>query len=201
MTDEAVTTERQLVVFDLAGEHYGVDIGTVREIIQMQTVTRVPGSASFVEGLINLRGVVVPVVDLRKRFGQESAEHDKDTRIMVIHCDGQDIGMIVDSVTEVLRITSDLVEPPSSLIVNVDSKYLLGIAKLTDRLVILLDTDRVLSRDEQGALMSIAAHEEPRTDAVKGQRKSPAAQKPQGAEAEKTPEKEGEKAEAAAGAI
>ena len=156
MTDEVTTTERQLVVFDLAGEHYGVDIATVREIIQMQSVTKVPGSAAFVEGLINLRGVVIPVVDLRKRFGQETAEHDKDTRIMVIHCDGQDIGMIVDSVTEVLRISSDLVEPPSSLIMGVDSKYLLGIAKSEGRVRLLLDIDKVLSSHEIAALPSHA---------------------------------------------
>jgi len=156
----AAVTEKQLVVFDLAGEHYGVDIATVREIIQMQTVTRVPGSASFVEGLINLRGVVIPVVDLRRRFGLESTEHDKDTRIMVIHCEGQDIGMVVDSVTEVLRIQSDSIVPPSSLIMTANSKYLLGIVKLPDRLVVLLDTERVLSHEDQSALAKMAAREE-----------------------------------------
>ena len=159
MTDEVGTTEKQLVVFNLAGEHYGVDIATVREIIQMQSVTRVPGSASFVEGLINLRGVVIPVMDLRQRFGLESAEHDSSTRIMVIQCQKQDIGMIVDSVTEVLRITSDLIEPPSSLIMTSESKHLKGIVKLEDRVVILLDTDRMLSSEDQ-AMMEALVEEE-----------------------------------------
>jgi purine-binding chemotaxis protein CheW len=159
MTEEAATTERQLVVFDLADEHYGVDISNVQEIIQMQTITRIPGSISSVEGLINLRGVVIPVVDLRKRFGMESAEHDKDTRTMVIHCHGEDIGMIVDSVTEVLHITSDSIEPPSSLITCADSNYILGVVKLPERLVILLDTDGVLSRQDQSAILSVASKE------------------------------------------
>jgi len=160
MTENIAVTEKQLVVFDLAGEHYGVDISTVREIIQMQTVTRVPGSTSFVEGMINLRGIVIPVVDLRKRFGLDSAEHNKDTRIMVMHCNGQDIGMIVDSVTEVLRIQSDSIEPPSSVVTSSDSEYLLGTAKLTDRLVILLDTDRLLSREDVTAITDLASRKE-----------------------------------------
>ena len=162
MTSEVMTAEKQLVVFDLAGEHYGVDISTVREIIQMQTVTRVPGSASFVEGMINLRGIVIPVVDLRKRFGLDSAEHDKDTRIMVMHCKGQDIGMIVDSVTEVLRIQSDSIEPPSSVVTSSDSdsEYLLGTAKLTDRLIILLDTDRLLSSGDKTVIANLASRKE-----------------------------------------
>lgn len=148
MSETSVITEHQLVVFDLAGEHYGVDIATVREIIQMQTVTKVPGSSSYVEGLINLRGVVIPVVDLRKRFGFESMEKDKDTRIIVINCNNQDIGMIVDSVAEVLRITSDLIEPPSSVVSNSDLHCLLGTAKLPDRLVILLDVEALLGTQE-----------------------------------------------------
>ena len=145
MTDDNSKTEKQLVIFDLDGESYGVDIANVREIIQMQTITRMPASVSFIEGIINLRGVVIPVVDLRKRFGLESTEHNKETRIMVVHRQGQDIGMIVDSVTEVLRTTSDLIEPISSQVTTIDSKLLVGIVKLADRLVLLLATDLILS--------------------------------------------------------
>ena len=160
MADNVSIEERQLVVFDLAGEHYGVDIATVREIIQMQTVTKVPGSVSFVEGLINLRGVVIPVVDLRERFGLGSAERDKDTRIMVIHSHGQDIGMIVDSVTEVLRIPSDSIEPPSTVVASSESQYLLGTAKLPDRLVILLDVERLLSNGDVESISAVASANE-----------------------------------------
>lgn len=148
MPETTSSTEKQLVVFDLAGEHYGVDIGTVREIIQMQAVTRVPGSDSYVEGLINLRGVVIPVIDLRKRFGFPEAAKDKETRIMVINSHHQDIGMIVDSVTEVLRIPADSIEPTSSIIQNADVNYLMGTAKLPDRLVILLDVQGLLGSEE-----------------------------------------------------
>ena len=154
-TSETTTsTEKQLVVFDLAGEHYGVDIATVREIIQMQTVTRVPGSVSYVEGLINLRGVVIPVVDLRKRFGFDGVEKDKDTRIIVINSNNQDTGMIVDSVTEVLRISSNSIEPPSAVVSNSESHYLLGTAKLPDRLVILLDVEELLGTEDISQISS-----------------------------------------------
>ena len=148
MAENKAVAERQLVIFTLGEESFGVDIATVREIIQMQEVTRVPGARHSVEGVINLRGSVIPVVDLRKRFSLERIEHGKETRIMVVNSQGQDIGMIVDSVDEVLRIQSDAVEPPSSMVSNSDCDYLLGIAKLADRLVILLDTDRVLSGDK-----------------------------------------------------
>ncbi|MDY6907054.1 MAG: chemotaxis protein CheW [Chloroflexota bacterium] len=160
MNDIAIGTERQLVVFNLGGEAYGVDIATVREIIQMQPVTTVPGTPHFVQGVINLRGSVIPVVDLRTRFGLEAVEHGKDTRIVVVNSKGQDIGIIVDSVAEVLRVAADSIEPPSSMITTSDSEYLLGILKLPDRLVILLDADRVLSRDEKTSLAAGVLREE-----------------------------------------
>jgi purine-binding chemotaxis protein CheW len=144
--------ERQLVVFTLAKEDYGVDIGTVREIIRMQSITKIPKTPDFVEGLINLRGKVIPVIDLRKRFGLVPGEDDKDMRIVVVDVKGQDIGVIVDAVTEVLRIPADCVEPPASIISSVESEYLLGIAKLSDRLIILLDVRKVLSSSERSQL-------------------------------------------------
>ena len=144
MSETATLSEMQLVVFELAGEQFGVDIATVREIIQMQAITRLPGADYFVEGMINLRGVVIPVVDLRKRFNLDVAEYNKDTRIMVIDCQGQDIGIIVDSVEEVLRIPADSIVPPSNVVTSAGSDYLSGIAKLSERVVILLDTGRLL---------------------------------------------------------
>ena len=151
--------EQQLVVFDLAAEGYGVDIGVVREIIRLQDITKVPRTPDFVEGVINLRGKVIPVVDLRKRFALPIAEESKDHRIVVVDIGTQDIGVVVDAVTEVLRIGTESVEPPSSVITDADSEYLLGIAKLTDRMIILLDLQKVLSDTEMGTLseMSMAA--------------------------------------------
>ncbi len=134
--------EQQLVVFDLADEGFGVDISAVREIIRLQEITQVPRTPEFVEGVINLRGKVIPVIDLRKRFGLT----------VVVDIGDQDIGVIVDAVKEVLRIPTDSVEPPASVITTADSVYILGIAKLDSRLIILLDLQKVLTEDEHGAL-------------------------------------------------
>jgi|TARA_Y100000310_G_scaffold143377_1_gene142736 purine-binding chemotaxis protein CheW len=156
-TIEAERTEEQLVVFDLAAEAFGVDIGSVREIIRMQDITRVPGAPGFVEGIINLRGSVIPVIDLRKRFDIPVNELHKDNRIVVMDVGGQDMGVVVDAVTEVLRISAASVEPPSSVITTADSVYLLGIVKMEGRMVILLDLDKVLSDSEKGAITEVAA--------------------------------------------
>jgi purine-binding chemotaxis protein CheW len=144
--------EQQLVVFQLGAELYGVEIARVHEIIRLQTVTRVPGAPAFVEGVINLRGKVIPVVDLRRRFGLPIAEHTRASRIVVVEIGDQVVGVIVDGVSEVLRVGTATVEPPSPVVAGIDSEYLYGIAKLPDRLVILLDLDRVLAREERRAL-------------------------------------------------
>ena len=141
--------EKQLVIFDLAEETYGVDIGSVREIIRMQEITKVPRTPEFVEGVINLRGKVIPVIDLRKRFGFRKTEATKDTRIVVVDIGGTDIGVVVDAVTEVLRLSADAVEPPTGVITTADSDYLLGIAKLETRLIILLDLQQALANMEE----------------------------------------------------
>jgi purine-binding chemotaxis protein CheW len=158
MTTAVDTThvEEQLVVFDLASEAYGVDIGAVREIIRIMDITRVPKTPEFVEGIINLRGKVIPVVDLRRRFSLPVSEENKENRIVVVDIGGQDIGVMVDAVTEVLRISSDSVEPPSSVITTADSAFLLGIAKLESRLIILLDLERVLSEEERAELSKVS---------------------------------------------
>lgn len=152
MAVDTAQEEKQLVVFDLDSESYGVDIGAVREIIRMQEITRVPRTPEFVEGVINLRGKVIPVVDLRKRFGLNAGEQNKDNRIVVVDIGGQDIGVVVDAVTEVLRIHASAIEPPSSVITSADSEYLLGIAKLDDKMIILLELESVLSDKEKDIL-------------------------------------------------
>jgi purine-binding chemotaxis protein CheW len=148
--------EEQLVVFALGEELYGVRIGVVREIITWQQVTRVPHTPPYVEGVINLRGRVIPVIDLRRRLGLPSGERDRHTRIVVVEGEGDIVGMVVDAVSEVLTVTGDRVEPPSPYAgVNVD--YVRGIAKLDDRLVILLDLDRVLAPEEAQAVSQAVA--------------------------------------------
>jgi len=129
---DATTTgdERQLVVFQLGAELYGVEIARVHEIIRLQAITRVPRAPAFVEGIINLRGKVIPVVDLRHRFGLPAAEHTRASRIVVVEIGDQVVGLIVDAVSEVLRIAGATVEPPSPVVAGLESEYLRGIAKL-----------------------------------------------------------------------
>ena len=153
--------QNQLVVFDLANEHYGVDIGAVESIIKMQSITVVPHAPAFVEGITNLRGTVLPVVDLRKRFGLPAEEATKETRIVVVEMGhdgdrrGTQVGMVVDAVTEVLRVQEGDVEPPSPIVTTADSAFITGIAKVDERLIILLDLGQVLSPEEQTDLQTL----------------------------------------------
>jgi len=140
----------QLVSFKVGGEEFCLDILRVQEIIRIQALTRVPNSPNFVEGVINLRGKVIPVIALRKRFGLEEMEHDKQTRIVVSETKGAVLGFIVDSVSEVLRIPAHTVEPPPRL-GKVEREYVSGVGKLDDRLLILLDVDRLLGEVESAA--------------------------------------------------
>lgn len=145
--------QEQLIVFELAGESYGVDIGAVNTIIRMQEITEIPRSPDFVEGVINLRGSIIPVIDLRKRFGLVIAEETKATRIVVVEAlEDQMIGMVVDAVTETLMLPKDSIEPPSPVVTGVDSEYVRGVGKLENRLVILLDLDKVLTSKEANQL-------------------------------------------------
>jgi purine-binding chemotaxis protein CheW len=115
-------------------------------------ITKVPRAQAFVEGVINLRGKVIPIIDLRRRFGLSSKTHDKHTRIIVIEISNMIVGFVVDSVSEVLRIPSGTVEPPPPVVAGVDSEYINGVGKLQDRLLILLDLDKLLSSEDIEAL-------------------------------------------------
>ncbi|MFP4168092.1 MAG: chemotaxis protein CheW [Desulfonatronovibrionaceae bacterium] len=145
----------QLVTFSIGDEEFGVEILKVQEINRMMEITRVPKAPDFVEGVINLRGRVIPVIDLRKRFGLESKVHDKDTRIIVIEINKMIVGFVVDAVSEVLRIPADTVEPPPPVVAGLDSEYISGVGKLEDRLLILLDLDRLLTRQEKSQLTQV----------------------------------------------
>ncbi|MDR2668458.1 MAG: chemotaxis protein CheW, partial [Desulfovibrio sp.] len=137
----------QLVTFSIGEEEFGVDILKVQEIIRTMEITKVPRAEAFVEGVINLRGKVIPIIDLRRRFGLDSKVHDKHTRIIVIEINNMIVGFVVDSVSEVLRIPAGTVEPPPPVVAGVDSEYISGVGKLQDRLLILLDLDKLLSSE------------------------------------------------------
>ena len=141
----------QLVSFRLDGEEYGLEILRVQEIIRKQELTRVPNSPEFVEGVINLRGKVIPVISLRKRFGLPAREQDKNTRIVVSEVSGMVMAFEVDSVSEVMRISRETVEPPPRL-AKVEREFISGVGKLDNRLLILLDLDRLLADAEISAI-------------------------------------------------
>jgi purine-binding chemotaxis protein CheW len=155
MVKDTMITEQQMVLFELGNETYGLDIAAVHEIIRMQPITKVPKAPKYVEGVINLRGKVIPVIDLGKRFGLEKTERAKNNRIVVVNILNTTLGIIVDAVTEVLRIPTDSIEPVSDVVTSGHSEYLMGIAKLTDKMVILLALEKLL--EGENAFLSLAA--------------------------------------------
>lgn len=145
----------QLVTFSIGEEEFGVNILKVQEIIRTMEITKVPRAPDFVEGVINLRGKVIPIIDLRRRFGLAPRGHDKNTRIIVIEINNIIVGFVVDAVSEVLRIPASTVEPPPPVVAGVESDYVSGVGKLQDRLLIMLDLDKLLSSEDMEALSSL----------------------------------------------
>jgi purine-binding chemotaxis protein CheW len=138
----------QLVGFRLAEEEYAVEIAKVREIILPEEITRVPQTPAYLKGLINLRSTVIPVVDLRLRFGFDEREPTDSTRVVVVNIRGKTMGLIVDAVSEVLRVARDQIAAPPPTVAAPERQYLTGLVKLENRLLILLDVDKILNDDE-----------------------------------------------------
>ncbi len=140
--------ELQLVTFRLANEEYGLPITKVQEINRLVAVTKLPKTPSFMEGIINLRGRIIPVIDLRKRFSMAITDHDDDTRIIIVEISGQIVGVMVDAVTEVVRLSTLNIDPPP-LSVAADASYINGVGKINNRLIVLLDIDKILTKEEE----------------------------------------------------
>jgi len=141
--------EYQLVVFKIGDEEFGVDIAQVREIVRLLEITYMPKAPSFIEGVVNLRGQIVAIIDLAKRLGIPSHPRSDTTRIIVIEIGENTVGMIVDSVSEVLRLSSENIEEvPGIIETEVPEHYIRGVGKLKDRLLVLLDLNRVLTSEE-----------------------------------------------------
>ncbi|HEY8910343.1 MAG TPA: chemotaxis protein CheW [Desulfosporosinus sp.] len=136
--------EEQLVTFSLGSEEFGVDIMCVQEIIRIPPITRVPKAPDYVEGVINLRGNVIPVISLRNRFGMDRVEETDLSRIIVLQVQTKVFGIRVDAVTEVLRIDSESIEPPPPIALGMDSQYIRGVGKIGERLLILLELDQIM---------------------------------------------------------
>jgi len=145
----------QLVTFNISQEEFGIDILKVQEIIRTMEITKLPRAPEFVEGVVNLRGRVIPIIDLRGRFGMAPRKHDSQTRIIVVELNQMTVGFVVDSVSEVLRIPADTVVPPPNIVSGIDSDYISGVGKLDERLLILVDLEKLLSPTEHKALAGV----------------------------------------------
>lgn len=148
-THEKSGEQLQLVTFEVANEEFAVDILSVQEINRMMELTRVPQSPPDVEGVINLRGKIIPVIDLRKKFGMPNTEKTDQNRIVVVEVQKKMLGFIVDRVHEVKRIDSNVVEPAPAMVCSIDADFIKGVGKLEDRLLILLDIEKLF--DQTGA--------------------------------------------------
>jgi purine-binding chemotaxis protein CheW len=148
--------ELQVVGFRIGRETFGLPISMVREIVRVPEITSVPNAPDYIEGVINLRGRIIPVVDLRKRFGDTSFERDKKNRIVVVELRSRAVGLIVNSASEVLRIAPSQIDEPHNVFKEGELDYITGIGKLNGRLVILLDLDKVLERGELNHLDKVA---------------------------------------------
>ena len=140
--------DHQVVGFRIGNETYGVRIGSVREIVRVPEITIVPNAPEAIEGVINLRGKIIPVMDLRKRFGNVSVQPDKKNRILVVELESRLLGLIVSSASEVLKIPPSEIEPPGTVFAEGESSYVTGVGKLKGRLIILLDIARLLRQPE-----------------------------------------------------
>ena len=148
--------EQQLVIFELAKEFYGINIAVVESIIKMQAITQLPHTPSYMKGVTNLRGSVLPVIDLRTRFALETREYTRQTRIIIVTMGSIKVGVVVDGVSEVLRVSDDLIEPLPPMVNSVNSAFLKGIVRLENRLIILLDLGKILDLNEQQVLEALA---------------------------------------------
>jgi purine-binding chemotaxis protein CheW len=159
--------ELQVVGFRIGRETFGLPISIVREIVRVPDITAVPNAPDYIEGVINLRGRIIPVVDLRKRFGEKSFEANKKNRIVVVELESRLVGLIVNSASEVLRISPSEIDEPHNVFREGELNYITGIGKLNGRLVILLDLNRLLQRGELNGLDDVTDAMESLTPAAR----------------------------------
>jgi purine-binding chemotaxis protein CheW len=149
---------QQIVGFRVGKEYFGVPIGIVHEIVRMMDITVVPDAPTFIEGVINLRGKIIPIVDLRKRFA-EPAEQNRRNRILVAELDGHNVGLVVDSANEVLKVDPELIEPPPNIFENGELNYVTGVGKINGKLVILIDLAKIMQRGDLRRISELAKNE------------------------------------------
>ncbi|MBO8170996.1 MAG: chemotaxis protein CheW [Bacillaceae bacterium] len=148
LENEAVVDEIKAIVFRLQNEEYGVEVEQVKSIERLETITRVPKTPPFVKGVINLRGVVTPIIDLASRFNLPETEYTEETRVIIVNVGDIEVGLIVDAANDVIDIPVNAIEPPPEVVGGVKAEYLRGVAKMENRLLILLNLNKVLSMEE-----------------------------------------------------
>ena len=146
---------RQFISFSVGDEEYGLELLRVREVIRVREITWLPKAPSFVKGIINLRGDVIPIIDLRDKFGLEPQAHTAATRVIVVEVEGRLMGMVVDSASQVVRIPTDQIDAPPPVLGGLSQEFITGVGKLEDKLVILLNADAILTTDEKMALSTL----------------------------------------------
>jgi purine-binding chemotaxis protein CheW len=154
---------KQLISFTVGAEEYGLELSRVKEVIRMRQITWLPKAPASVKGVINLRGDVIPIVDLRERFGLSAQEQTATTRVIVVEVQGRMVGMVVDVANQVVRVPDDQFEPPPLIIGAADQGFVTAVGKIGDRLVIMIDVERILSAEEMNQIEGSleAAEQEP----------------------------------------
>jgi purine-binding chemotaxis protein CheW len=147
-TGEGAVDMKQLISFAVGAEDYGLELLRVREVIRMPQITWLPQAPRCVKGVINLRGDVIPIVDLRERFGMQAQEHTAMTRVIVVEVEGKPVGMVVDSASQVVRVPADQFDSPPAVIGGMSRDFILSVGKMGDRLIIMIDVERILSAEE-----------------------------------------------------
>lgn len=153
--EKKIIDELQLVSFHLGNEEFAIDILNIQGINRMMDITRIPNAPDYIEGIINLRGKVIPIIDLRKKLGLLPFERTNETRFIVMETQNRIVGYIVDSVNEVLRIRRDILEPPPSFISGIDTEYITALGKMNDRLLIILDLEKIVDDNEKNEISSL----------------------------------------------
>ncbi|WHH57529.1 chemotaxis protein CheW [Petroclostridium sp. X23] len=148
----------QFVIFKLEDEEFGVEIMRVREIIKPVQIVKVPNTPTFIEGIINLRGRVHPIFNLRKKFKFDTKAFDDDTKIVIVNVNDSNVGFIVDQVSEIVRIDNEQIEDAPGLVTGVNHKYISGVGKIEDRMIILLDLNLVFTVTEQEEIKELAVN-------------------------------------------
>ncbi len=144
-----LVSEKQYVIFNLGNEEYGVDIMKVKEISEFKESTKVPNAPYFVDGIINLRGEIIPIVNLKKRFNIDNNDVDSDTRIIVINLNERNVGFVVDEASQVLRINDNDIDPAPEIIAGIERQYITGVGKVDEKIIILLDLEKILTDEEK----------------------------------------------------